>query len=131
MNDVRIKGTIVRDPETIETRHGNLIWKVTLAINGARYDVDQRDHVVTTVFVRVTAYGWAAEWLESKQFFKGEELFVQGELDQQVIEVKDGEQEHKTRVTAHYVVPTRRKTAVDPSPPVMPGGEPEPGYTPF
>lgn len=78
---------------------GTPYWKTTLAVNGTRYDAQERRQVVTTTFVSVVAFGWKAEQIMEEGFGKGDELFVRGELDQQSWENKEKDKtEHSTKV---------------------------------
>ena len=109
MNRVEVVGTLTRDAETTRTDRGFAIWEATLAVNGARFDPDSSEHVVTTVFVRVKAVGWEAEKLDGWRLSRGEELYVLGEFDQLEVVKEDGTKDTKTRVAVTYAVPTRRK----------------------
>ena len=109
MNRVELVGTLTREPDVKHLESGFTIWNGTIAVNGSRFDGEAGEHVVTTVFVRLQAFGWMAQRMESWTFTTGEEMYVLGEFDQREVETSDGKKESKTRVTVTYVVPIRRK----------------------
>ena len=115
MNLWKGKGGLTRDAELREGRAP--FWIATIAVNGARYDGEQQQQVVTTTFVSLVAFGWLAHQLAQMELRQGEEILVEGELGQREVERKDGTTEKKTRVIVHSVTPVRRKMMAPPPPP--------------
>jgi single stranded DNA-binding protein len=119
MNRVELRGGITRDVEIRAVGQRNtLLAEFTIAVNGARYDADKGEQVVTSLFVTVQAWGEVAEQIaQSGGLCKGDEVYVIGELDQREVEKRDGTKERKTRVTAFVVYATRRRQPVNSSRP--------------
>lgn len=108
MNRVEIQGGVTRDPTLRETKNGYHVCEVTLAVNGCRYDAQKREQVVQTTYVAVVFYG---EWAEIvSQRHRGDELYVIGEISQEVREKSDGKTETKTKVRGHWFNVTRRSS---------------------
>lgn len=114
MNRVELVGGLTRDPDCTITQSGTASWFATIAVNGTRYDPQERQQVVKTTFVALSAFGWIAEQLIEENYGKGDELHVLGELDQYEVE-KDGQKDRKTRVRPIIVTATRRRQATQPS----------------
>jgi single-strand DNA-binding protein len=114
VNRVELVGGLVRDPELRAVgQSGTFICEVTLAVSGARFNPDTGTQEVNTVFPRVVAWEQLAEALE--KFRQGDVVHIVGELDQRVIETKDGKQDTKTRVlvlTVQLVRVARRNAEV-------------------
>ena len=100
------------------------MWSATVAVNGARYDAQAKQQVVTTTYVRLVAFGWLAEQLSEMDLKQGEEVLVVGELDNTEREKADGTTERKTSVSVLTLVPTRRRQQVRPVAPQQPPGAP-------
>lgn len=109
INDVRVGGGLVRDPELRFLPSGVALLEFTVAVNDARYDSQARSQVVTTEFVACQAWGWLAEKVAGIGLSKGDEVFVLGKLSQREFEKKDGSKERKTRVVAYLVEPTKMR----------------------
>lgn len=120
MNEVRLVGGIVRDPDVKITNSGTASWMATIAVNGARYSPEERQQVVSTTYVSLSAFGWMAEQLIDAGYGKGDELYVVGELDQFEVTGEDGKKDRKTKVRVLTVTPTRRRIS---------GGTPQPAQT--
>jgi single-strand DNA-binding protein len=86
-NKVILLGNLTRDPEVRYTQGGQSVAKFGMAIN-RRYSVngEQREQ---TCFVDLTAWGKQAEVL-GQYAGKGRALLVEGRLDYQTWEAKDG-----------------------------------------
>ena len=108
MNRVELVGGLTRDPDCSVLQSGAASWFATIAVNGTRYDSQERQQVVRTTYVALSAYGWLAEQLINEGYGKGDELHVVGELDQYEVE-KDGVKDRKTRVRPLVVNVTRRR----------------------
>lgn len=107
MNRVEIIGGAVRDPQMTIGDHGGSITNVTLAVSGARYDFEQRQQVVTTVYVSCVFFGSIAERVAA-QVAQGDEVWVLGEIDQSVVQ-KDGKDDRKTKVRGSVFAVTRHR----------------------
>lgn len=116
MNRVEVSGGLTRDPEyRMVGSYGTHLLEMTVAVNGTRYDSEQRQQVVKTTFVQVQAWGYVAEFLTQQHgpLSKGDEVHVVGELDQRTVEKSDGSKESKTRVTAVHIDVLRRRHTPD------------------
>jgi single-strand DNA-binding protein len=109
LNRVELTGTLTRDPQ-LEWLPNSGTATMTLAVNGARYNHETRDHEVTTTFVSVLVFGFQAEALHSGKVGRGDEVHVVGALSQREIKKRDGSTEKKTRVEATLVQPVRVKS---------------------
>ena len=89
LNDVKIVGNVVRDPEIRYTPKGTPVANISLGINEI-YTVDDEKRKVAT-FVDVQAWGPSAENL-GKLVRKGQEIFVEGALRQDQWEDKETKQ---------------------------------------
>lgn len=107
LNRVEIVGGLTRDPEYRVSQHGTAWLRFTVAVNDTEYDAATRQQTVTTTFVTVLVFGHQADTLV-ETLHQGDEVYVHGKLDQTEVEGKDGgKPERKTRVRAHFVLPTR------------------------
>jgi len=80
LNETKIVGHLVRDPEVRHTSNGQSVAEVTLGVNESYSAADkERKQIVT--FVDVTVWGPSAENL-AKLAQKGVQIFVQGSLRQ-------------------------------------------------
>jgi single-strand DNA-binding protein len=89
LNDTKVVGNLVRDPEIRETPKGTPVASITLGVNES-YTVDDEKRKVTT-FVDVQTWGPNAENL-AKLAKKGQEIFVEGALRQDQWEDKESGQ---------------------------------------
>jgi single stranded DNA-binding protein len=113
MNRVEIAGGLVRDPEfKMLGQSQTPCLEFTVAVNGTRYDSQQRQQVVKTTYVAVQAFNEVADDVMGKYpgLTKGDAVYVVGELDQRTIEKADGTKESKTRVNAMHIVVQRTRT---------------------
>ena len=79
LNDVKVVGNLVRDPEVRFTPKGTPVANLALGINET-YTVEDEKRQITT-FLDVQVWGPSAENL-SKMVRKGQEIFVEGALRQ-------------------------------------------------
>jgi single-strand DNA-binding protein len=86
INDVKIVGNLVKEPEVRCTPKGTPVANVSLGVNET-YTVDEEKRKVTT-FVDVQVWGASAENL-AKLVRKGQEIFVEGALRQEVWDEKE------------------------------------------
>jgi single-strand DNA-binding protein len=86
INDVKIVGNLVKDPEIQHTPKGTAVANVSLGMNET-YTVDEEKRKVTT-FVDVQVWGVNAENL-AKLVRKGQEIFVDGALRQETWDDKE------------------------------------------
>lgn len=132
MNRTEISGGLVRDPElTYMERSGSALCEITLAVNGARYNFEERQQEVTTSYIAVKAWGSLAEDLAEADIAKGDELLVVGELEQRTVEKRDKSKESKTHVKAlSFAVVRRRGAGASPAGRARPSGPPPPTAPP-
>jgi single-strand DNA-binding protein len=99
LNDTKLVGNLVRDPEIHQTPKGTPVASVTLGVNES-YTVDDEKRKVTT-FVDVQTWGPNAENL-AKLAKKGQEIFVEGALRQDLWEDKaSGQKRSKLFIRAN------------------------------
>ena len=89
LNDTKVVGNLVRDPEIRQTPKGTPVTSITLGVNES-YTVDDEKRKATT-FVDVQTWGPNAENL-AKLAKKGQEIFVEGALRQDQWEDKESGQ---------------------------------------
>jgi single-strand DNA-binding protein len=86
INDVKIVGNLVKEPEVRYTPKGTAVANISLGVNET-YTVDDEKRKTTT-FVDVQVWGPSAENL-AKLVRKGQEIFVEGALRQEVWDDKE------------------------------------------
>jgi single-strand DNA-binding protein len=86
LNDIKIVGNAVRDPELTRLPKGTPVANVSLGVN-ENYAVDGERKQITT-FVDVKVFGASAENI-AKLVHKGQEIFVEGALRQDQWEDKE------------------------------------------
>ena len=89
LNDVKIAGNLVKEPELRYTPQGTPVANVSLGVNET-YTLDNEKRTATT-FVDVQLWGTAAENF-SKLVQKGQQVFVEGALRQDTWEDKQTKQ---------------------------------------
>ena len=89
LNDVKIAGNLVKDPELRYTPQGTPVANVSLGVNET-YTVDNEKRTATT-FVDVQLWGTAAANF-SKLVQKGQQILVEGALRQDTWEDKQTKQ---------------------------------------
>ena len=89
LNDVKIAGNLVKEPELHYTPQGTPVANVSLGVNET-YTVDNEKRTATT-FVDVQLWGTSAENF-SKLVQKGEQILVEGALRQDTWEDKQTKQ---------------------------------------
>lgn len=107
MNRWEGRGGLTRDPDVEFLASGMCRYRITVAVNGTKYDAESRQQVVKTAYIAVTAFGWLAEQLAEHGLTRGDEVYVVGELDQYEQVKDDGKKERKTGVVALLVQPIR------------------------
>ena len=86
INDVKIVGNLVKEPEVRYTPKGTPVANISLGVNET-YTIDDEKRKTTT-FVDVQVWGSSAENL-AKLVRKGQEIFVEGALRQEVWDDKE------------------------------------------
>lgn len=100
MNDCKICGNLVRDPEIKTTSSGKTVATMTVAVN--RYFVNQNgEKQEFTDYVRVKAW---SPWAEAigNQLQKGMPVFVEGRYSSYSYG-KDGDKKYMTEIVAEFV----------------------------
>jgi|tagenome__1003787_1003787.scaffolds.fasta_scaffold17913127_1 single-strand DNA-binding protein len=112
MNNVNLIGRLTRDPELIEAKGGTSIANFAIAVN--RRDPDQ-----DPVYVEVKAFAGQADAIASHKS-KGDEVAVEGRLELDRWEAKDGSKRSRLYVVANRVEFLRNKrgepNGADPAP---------------
>jgi len=115
MNRWEGTGGLTRDPDYKVSQHGTPWLRLSVAVNDAEFDPASRQQVVTTTYVTVLLFGHQADTL-AETLHQGDEVYVVGKLDQTEQEGRDGKTERKTRIRAHFVLPTRVRSAAHAQP---------------
>lgn len=97
LNKVMLIGNLTRDPEMRYTPGGTSVCEVGLAINRFWTDSQSGEKREQTCFVDCSAFGRQADTL-SRYMRKGRPLFVEGRLDFQTWESKEGQKRSKLKV---------------------------------
>ena len=99
MNSIIIKGRLTADPELKFTQTNNTAYcGFSVAVNRRFVQEGQQD----TDFFNVTAWSKTAEFI-SKYFTKGQEILIQGRLQQRTWETENGEKRHAVDIVAEQV----------------------------
>ena len=101
MNSVNLIGRLTRDPELVAANNGTAIVNFALAI-------DRRDRDQDPVYVEVKAFGAQADAIASHKT-KGDEVAVEGRLELDRWEAKDGSNRSRLYVVANRVEFLRNK----------------------
>lgn len=102
LNKVFLIGNLTRDPELRYTAGGTAVADLNIAVNQrivSRNTNERRDEVV---FVSVTVWGKQAEAC-GEYLFKGSSIFIEGRLQLDQWEAKDGQRRNRLRVVAQRV----------------------------
>ncbi len=96
-NTVKLIGNLGRNPEIIKLKSGSQVAKFTMATNET-YKNKSGDYVTVTQWHNVECWGKTAELCE-KLLQKGSEVIVEGRLESNNYENKQGEKRTKTYVS--------------------------------
>lgn len=91
-NKVLLMGNLTRDPEMRYTQGGTALCKFGMAVN-RKYGEKE-----TTLYIDLTAWAQQGENI-NKYCHKGDPLFVEGRLEYETWENKDGDKRSKISVT--------------------------------
>ena len=118
LNDIKVIGNLVNDPEVRFTPKGTPVSNLSLGINET-YIVDDEKRQITT-FVDVQVWGPGAENL-GKMVRKGQEIFVEGSLRQDRWQDKEtGQNRAKVFIKAERWQFTQYRRQEDSSPEAAP-----------
>jgi single-strand DNA-binding protein len=118
LNDIKVIGNLVNDPEVRFTPKGTPVSNLSLGINET-YIVDDEKRQITT-FVDVQVWGPSAENL-AKMVRKGQEIFVEGSLRQDRWQDKEtGQNRAKVFIKAERWQFTQYRRQEDSSPEAAP-----------
>ena len=101
LNKVMLVGNLTRDPETSFIGNGTALAKLGMALN-RRWKDKSGEQQEETTFVDVTAWAKTAEFC-GKYLQKGSRIFIEGRLEFQQWQTKEGEKRSKLSVTADRV----------------------------
>ena len=101
-NKVIVAGNLTRDPDLKHLPSGSAVCDLGLAIN-ERYTGKDGQSVDNTVFVDIVAWNKQAE-ICSEYLSKGESVMIEGALQLDKWQTKDGDNRSKMRIRAHRVV---------------------------
>jgi len=130
-NTVILMGHLTRDPELRQAQSGNWVAKAGIAINERAPD-GQGGYRDEAHFFDLTFFGRTAESF-GKWFQKGSLVLVEGKLQQERWETKDGQKRSKVGVVGfrwHFcgeAASTSRPAAPAPAPAPAPGPKPADG----
>jgi len=99
-----LKAYLARKPELVYTNQGVAIWKTSVAVQGRRKEDE-------TVFVEVLALGGLAEALAEMDPPKGTYAHLEGRLQTETYEGKDGKKTRLTLVLSDFALLVRPKKA--------------------
>jgi single-strand DNA-binding protein len=101
LNKVMLMGNLTRDPEVRYTPKGTAVGDLSIAINEKFKSQDGTEREEVT-YVDVTTWGRQAE--TAKEYLsKGSSIFVEGRLQLDQWETKEGEKRSRLRVRAERV----------------------------
>ncbi|WP_353406170.1 single-stranded DNA-binding protein [Thermus thermophilus] len=98
------KAYLARKPELVYTNQGVAIWKTSVAVQGRRKEDE-------TVFVEVLAFNGLAEALAEMDPPKGTYAHLEGRLQTETYEGKDGKKTRLTLVLDDFALLVRPKKA--------------------
>lgn len=98
MNSIIIKGRLTADPELKYTQSNTAVTSFSVAVNRRFAQEGQPD----TDFFNVTAWSKTAEFI-TKYFKKGQEILIQGRLQQRSWETETGEKRYAVDIVAEQV----------------------------
>ncbi len=124
LNKVFLMGNLTRDPEVRYTPKGTAVADLGLAINMVYRTQDGSDRE-EVVYVDVVTWGRQAETC-GQYLSKGSPVFVEGRLQLDQWEDKDGQKRSRLRVRAERVQFLGRGKAGEPKGPAPSAGEPRP-----
>ena len=114
LNKVFLIGNLTRDPELRHTASGTAVTSFGIAVNRKRKD--QSGEVKEEVcFVDINMFGRRAEVI-NEYFSKGNPIFIEGRLQFQQWETKDGQKRNTLRVVAEnfqFLGKTRKGEGAD------------------
>lgn len=96
MNKAIIKGRLTRDPDTKSTQSGKLYTRFTVAVDRPTKGEKKTD------FIPCLAWEKTADMVE-KYFCKGKEILVEGRIQTDSYEAKDGTKRTKTEIAVERV----------------------------
>ena len=97
LNKVMLIGNLTKDLELRYISSGDAVINFTIATN-RKWNSKSGEAKEETSFVGCTAWGKTAE-LMSKYLNKGDPIFIEGRIKQEIFEHTDGKKETKTKVT--------------------------------
>lgn len=101
-NKVLLMGNLTRDPELRYTSEGTAVAEIGLAVNQVFVKRNTNERREDVVFVSITVWGRQAEAC-GEYLSKGAGLFVEGRLQLDSWEGKDGQKRSRLRVVAQRV----------------------------
>lgn len=102
LNKVFLIGNLTRDPELRYTSTGTAVGDLNIAVNHRFTSRDTNEKKDEVVFVGVTVWGKQAEAC-GEYLTKGSSLFIEGRLQMDTWESKDGQRRTRLRVVAQRV----------------------------
>lgn len=101
LNSVHLIGNLTRDPETRQTPAGTPVGDISIAINQSFKDKEGNEKE-EVVFVDCVVWGRQAETCQ-QYLTKGASVFIEGRLQLDQWETKEGEKRSRLRVRAERV----------------------------
>ena len=100
-NRVTLMGNLTKDPDVRELPSGTKVADMRIAVNESRKNKDG-EQIEKTCYVDLVSWGRQAE-LCGEILTKGSPLFVDGRLELDEWETKDGDKRSKLRVKADQI----------------------------
>lgn len=87
------KGNLGAEPEISFLKDNTCMAKLSIAVNRYRKDEDDEwEQVGETSWINGTAFGYAAELIESMELNKGDSVYAKGHMEARTWENKEGEE---------------------------------------
>lgn len=108
MNSIAISGRLTKDPDRFMTKHGKLIAKFTLAVNGRQ----DKEGNASTMWLDVTTFTYTAEYA-LKYFHKGDLVGVEGSLEHEYYTNAKGDKRQSFFIIANRLESLRQAKPKD------------------
>lgn len=108
-NKVQLIGNIGQTPEIITFENGKKLAKLTLATNET-FKNAKGEKQVDTQWHNLTAWGKTADIIE-KYLSKGQEVAIEGKLQHETYDAKDGSKRYATKIQISELVMLGAKQA--------------------
>lgn len=101
INEVRVAGTLAKDPVMRDTQGGALMTEFTVVVKGVRWDARAECDVIEQVWVGCVAFEDTARVVGVLS--QGTVVYLVGQITQQEVDLGEGRKDRKTKVRALVV----------------------------